>query len=257
MLILQLHKNQRYKNIDKNKYRAFVVKNVPLRIIFAYDFSEAMVDSFRHRGLRQKLVNTLAEKGITDAKVLAAIGKIPRHFFLDSALDKVAYDDKAVPIEAGQTISQPFTVATQTQLLQVKAGEKILEIGTGSGYQAAVLCALGAALYSIERQHTLYEKAKRTLSAMDFRPTLIFGDGFEGLPAHAPFSKIIITCGASQVPQRLLEQLAVGGRMVIPVGNDEWLDMCAIDRLSETEFRQTKYGKCAFVPMLKGVNNNE
>jgi protein-L-isoaspartate(D-aspartate) O-methyltransferase len=232
------------------------MKNALLRATFAYNFTGVMVDSFRHKGLRQKLVNTLAEKGITDAGTLAAIGKVPRHFFLDSALDKVAYEDKAVPIEAGQTISQPFTVATQTQLLRVKAGEKVLEIGTGSGYQAAVLCALGAELYSIERQLALYEKAKRTLSAMRFHPTLVFGDGFEGLPAQAPFSKIIITCGASQVPQVLLEQLAVGGRMVIPVGSGEWLDMCAIDRLSETEFRQTKYGKCAFVPMLKGVENN-
>lgn len=230
------------------------MKNALLRTIFAYNYMGVMVDSFRHKGLRQKLVNTLAEKGITDANVLSAIGKIPRHFFLDSALDKVAYEDKAVPIEAGQTISQPFTVATQTQLLRVKAGEKILEIGTGSGYQAAVLCAMGAELYSIERQQTLYEKAKHTLSAMDFRPTLVFGDGFEGLSAQAPFAKIIITCGAGQVPQALLEQLAVGGRMVIPVGNGKWLDMCAIDRLNETEFKQTKYGKCAFVPMLKGVS---
>ncbi len=214
-----------------------------------------MIDDFQHKGLRQRLVNTLMSKGITSTQVLSAIGKVPRHFFLDSAFYRLAYDDTAVPIEAGQTISQPFTVATQTQLLQVKAGEKILEIGTGSGYQAAVLCALGVKLFSIERQHKLHEKARRTLDAMGYHPTLIFGDGFEGLPKEAPFDKIIITCGASNIPQTLLEQLAVGGRMVIPVGNGEWLDMCAIDRLSETEFKQTKYGKCAFVPMLKGVEN--
>ncbi|MDR2937377.1 MAG: protein-L-isoaspartate(D-aspartate) O-methyltransferase [Prevotellaceae bacterium] len=215
-----------------------------------------MVDSLRQKGLRQKMVNALRQKGVADERVLSAMLRVPRHLFLDSAFDKLAYTDEAVPIGAGQTLSHPSTVATQTQLLQPKVGEKILEIGTGSGYQAAVLCALGVELYSIERQQLLFEKTKQTLSSMGFRPSLIFGDGFEGLPKHAPFAKIIVTCGASETPVNLLKQLAVGGRMVIPMGSGNSLRMCTIDRLSETEFKQTKHGNCDFVPMIKGVKSS-
>ena len=214
-----------------------------------------MEDTLRHIGLRQKLVEALRARGIAGAPVLAAMGRVPRHFFLDGALDRVAYEDRAVPIDAGQTISQPSTVAVQTELLQLQAGQRVLEVGTGSGYQAAVLCAMGAQLYSVERHGVLHQKAASTLAAMGYHPTLVLGDGFEGLPAHAPFDKIMLTCGAEQPPPALLRQLAVGGRMVIPMGSAAQLHMCTIDRLSEAEFRQTKYGRCAFVPLLRGVNH--
>lgn len=199
-------------------------------------------------------MQTLYAKGVSDERVLTAMGSVPRHFFLESGLDKIAYDDKALPIGAGQTISQPHTVAWQTQLLNVAQGEKTLEIGTGSGYQAAVLCELGADVYSIERQRVLHGKAKSLLTQMGYRLTLIYGDGFEGLPEHAPFAKIIVTCGAGHIPQPLLNQLAVGGRMVIPVQDGNSLYMFVFDRVSETEIRQTKLKECAFVPMLQGVS---
>ncbi len=202
------------------------------------------------------MVNALRAKGISDARVLAAMNLVPRHFFLDSAIDWLAYtDDKAVKIAAGQTISRPFTVATQTQLLQVKPGEKVLEIGTGSGYQAAVLCALGVDLHSIERQKELHDGAQKILGIMGYRLELVFGDGFEGLPGQAPFDKIIITCGAGEMPWKLLNQLAVGGRMVIPMGSGAQLTMHVYERVDERNFREIKYGECAFVPMLKGVEN--
>ncbi|MDR2814985.1 MAG: protein-L-isoaspartate(D-aspartate) O-methyltransferase [Prevotellaceae bacterium] len=212
------------------------------------------LDSLQHKGLRQRLLQTLYAKGVSDERVLTAMGSVPRHFFLESGLDKIAYDDKALPIGAGQTISQPHTVAWQTQLLNVAQGEKTLEIGTGSGYQAAVLCELGADVYSIERQRVLHGKAKSLLTQMGYRLTLIYGDGFEGLPEHAPFAKIIVTCGAGHIPQPLLNQLAVGGRMVIPVQDGNSLYMFVFDRVSETEIRQTKLKECAFVPMLQGVS---
>lgn len=215
------------------------------------------VDSFRHKGLRNKLVALLRTKGIVDEKVLTAIAQVPRHFFLDSGLDIRAYDDIAIPIDAQQTISQPYTVAMQTQLLNVKVGERVLEIGTGSGYQAAVLCQIGVELYTIERQEALYNSAKKMLSSMGYNPTLIFGDGFAGYMEKAPYSKIIVTCGASNLPQTLLEQLAIGGRMVIPVGSNGGQQMYTIDRINETDFKQTKHGKCSFVPMLEGVNKKQ
>jgi protein-L-isoaspartate(D-aspartate) O-methyltransferase len=215
-----------------------------------------MFDSLRHEGLRQKLVQSLREKGIADENVLAAIAKVPRHFFLDSAFDWHAYVDKAIPITAvqDQTISRPYTVAQQTQLLQVVSGEKVLEIGTGSGYQAAILCEMGATLFSIERQWKLHVFAKKMLATMGYTPHLVFGDGFAGMQEKAPFSKIIVTCGAADFPQTLLEQLAVGGRMVIPVGVGELQQMYVVERLNEHDFRSTKYGECSFVPMQQGVN---
>jgi protein-L-isoaspartate(D-aspartate) O-methyltransferase len=213
-----------------------------------------LFDSLQHKGLRHRLLQTLFAKGVTDERVLTAMGKIPRHFFLESGLDKIAYDNKALPIGVGQTISQPYTVGWQTQLLNVAPGEKVLEIGTGSGYQTAVLCELGAEVYSIERQSSLHSQAKSLLSQMGYHPTLVYGDGFEGLPEHAPFAKIIVTCGAGQIPQPLLNQLAVSGRMVIPVGSGSSLHMFVFDRISETEIRQTKLKECSFVPMLQGVS---
>ncbi|MDR3187809.1 MAG: protein-L-isoaspartate(D-aspartate) O-methyltransferase [Prevotellaceae bacterium] len=213
-----------------------------------------LLDSLQHKGLRQRLLRTLHGKGITDERVLTAMGNVPRHFFLESGLDKIAYDDKALPIGVEQTISQPYTVGWQTQLLSVASGEKVLEIGTGSGYQAAVLCELGAEVYSIERQGVLHDKAKNLLAQMGYRPTLVYGDGFEGLPQHAPFAKIIVTCGAGHVPQPLLSQLAVSGRMVIPAKSGGALYMFVFDRISETQIRQTKLKECSFVPMLQGVS---
>ncbi|MDR1342784.1 MAG: protein-L-isoaspartate(D-aspartate) O-methyltransferase [Prevotellaceae bacterium] len=213
-----------------------------------------LLDSFQHKGLRQRLLKALYGKGVNDERVLTAMGNVPRHFFLESGLDKIAYDDRALPIGGGQTISRPYTVGWQTQLLSVVQGEKILEIGTGSGYQSAVLCELGANVYSIERQSLLHGKAKSLLAQMGYHPNLVYGDGFEGLPCHAPFTKIIVTCGASHVPQSLLCQLAVGGRMVIPVGAGNSLYMCIFDKVSETEIRQTKLKECSFVPMLQGIS---
>lgn len=178
-------------------------------------------DNFRHKGKRQQLVKIVKKKGITDKAVLGAIGKIPRHLFMDSSFEDHAYQDKAFPIAADQTISQPYTVAFQTEKLQIEKGEKVLEIGTGSGYQTAVLCELGARVYSIERQRELYRKTKMFLNKIGYRPKhLSFGDGYKGMPEYAPFDKIIVTAGAPFVPNDLLGQLKVGGRMVIPVGED-------------------------------------
>ncbi|ASB49709.1 protein-L-isoaspartate(D-aspartate) O-methyltransferase [Alkalitalea saponilacus] len=210
-------------------------------------------DSFRHKGLRARLVDEVRKKGITDEKVLEAIGSVPRHVFLDSSFVKYAYKDMAFPIGAGQTISQPSTVALQTSLLKVKPGDKILEVGTGSGYQAAVLCEMGVHLFSIERQPELYSKTKIALSGFKYRKLRLFlGDGYEGLPGFAPFDAIIVTAGASEVPASLLMQLKTGGIMVIPVGTSTQV-MTRIIRISDQEFEKEEFGKCAFVPMLSGV----
>lgn len=213
-----------------------------------------MKDTYRHQGKRQQLVKTVKKKGITDEKVLAAIGKIPRHLFMDSSFEDHAYQDKAFPIAADQTISQPYTVAFQTELLEVKKGEKILEIGTGSGYQTAVLCELGAKVYSIERQRELYKKTKTFLSKIGYRPKhLSFGDGYKGLPEYAPFDKIIVTAGAPEVPKDLLGQLKVGGRLVIPVGTDVQT-MTLFIRKSSKEFDKKEFGAFRFVPLLEDKN---
>lgn len=209
-----------------------------------------MVDNFRHKGLRQQLVDLLVEKGIRDTKVLAAIASIPRHQFMDKAFLDFAYQDKAFPIGAGQTISQPYTVAFQTELLQIKAHEKVLEVGTGSGYQAAVLVALKAQVYTIERQKELYDKVKDFLPQIGYPALFIYGDGYKGLPSFAPFDKIIVTCGAPYIPNELLAQLKVGGRLVIPVGEGEVQQMTLVVRKSENDFEKTVYGDFSFVPML-------
>ena len=213
-----------------------------------------MKDTYRHQGKRQQLVKTVKKKGITDEKVLAAIGKIPRHLFMDSSFEDHAYQDKAFPIAADQTISQPYTVAFQTELLEVKKGEKVLEIGTGSGYQTAVLCELGAKVYSIERQRELYKKTKTFLAKIGYRPKyLSFGDGYKGLPEYAPFDKIIVTAGAPEVPKDLLGQLKVGGRLVIPVGSDVQT-MTLFIRKSAKEFDRKEFGSFRFVPLLEDKN---
>lgn len=210
-------------------------------------------DGYREQGLRCQLVAELAKKGIADQNVLAAIGKIPRHVFMDSAFIDFAYADKAFPIGAGQTISQPFTVAFQTQLLNLKKGDKVLEIGTGSGYQTAVLLEMGAKVYTIERQRELYHKVQQMLPPMGYHPQFFYGDGYLGKPTYGPFDKILVTAGAPSIPEKLLPQLKVGGVMVVPVG-DKQQRMFRIVRTSETDFIKEDFGDCMFVPMLEGVN---
>lgn len=209
----------------------------------------------RHQGLRKKLTDSLKIKGIRDEKVLDAIGKVPRHFFMESTFIQFAYKDQAFPIGAGQTISQPYTVAFQTQLLGIQKGDKVLEVGTGSGYQAAVLLELGARVFTIERQKELYMKVHKFLPEIGYNPACFFGDGYKGLPNFAPFDKIIVTAGATSVPEDLKNQLAINGRLVIPVGNEHRQEMTVITRISENEFKSEKHGDFVFVPLLKGTVN--
>ena len=213
-----------------------------------------MVDSFRHQGLRKQLVEKLIEKGISNNEVLLAINTIPRHLFLDNAFVNFAYQDKAFPIGAGQTISQPYTVAFQSQLLDIKPYDKVLEVGTGSGYQAAVLSLLNADVYTIERQRDLFVKTKFFLPGLGYKCRFVYGDGYKGLPKFAPFDKIIITCGAPFIPEDLLAQLKVGGRMVAPIGEGDVQVMHLIEKISETENRITIHGEFSFVPMLNDKN---
>lgn len=213
-----------------------------------------MEDSFKHQGMRQKLVAQVRDKGIKDELVLKAIGSIPRHLFMDSGFIDHAYQDKAFPIAAGQTISQPYTVAFQTELLRVKKGDKILEIGTGSGYQAAVLVQMGAKVYTIERQQELFKITQKFLPKIGIRPKKqIFGDGYKGLPEEAPFDGIVVTAGAPFVPKPLLSQLKVGGKLVIPVGADSQI-MTLYERISEQNFTKTEFGEFRFVPLLENKN---
>lgn len=213
-----------------------------------------MRDTTKHQGLRNKLANTLKQKGITDEKVLNAIRKIPRHLFMDSGFEAHAYQDKAFPIAAQQTISQPYTVAFQTQALAIQPTDKVLEIGTGSGYQTAVLLELQAEVYSIERQHELFKKTATFLPKIGYRAKkLIFGDGYKGLPTIAPFDKIIVTAGAPFVPKALLGQLKVGGRLLIPVGEETQI-MTLFIRKSAQEFGKHELGSFKFVPMLENRN---
>lgn len=211
-------------------------------------------DTFKHKGKRQQLAAIVAAKGVKDKKVLEAIRSIPRHLFMDSSFEDHAYQDKAFPIAADQTISQPYTVAFQTELLELKRGDAVLEIGTGSGYQTAVLCELGAKVYSIERQQELYKKTKLFLSKIGYRPKyLSFGDGYKGLPEYAPFDKIIVTAGAPYVPNALLSQLKVGGRLVIPIGENVQI-MTLFVRKSNKEFDKKEFGDFRFVPLLEDKN---
>lgn len=213
-----------------------------------------MKDTFKHKGMRQKLVQVVKDKGITDIQVLNALGKIPRHLFMDSSFLHHAYQDKAFPIAADQTISQPYTVAFQTELLQIEKGHKVLEIGTGSGYQTAVLCELGAQVFSIERQHELFKKTSKFLPKLGYRAKkLIFGDGYIGLKEEAPFNSIIVTAGAPFVPNPLLSQLAIGGRLVIPVG-DKVQIMTLFIRKGVKDFEKHEFGEFRFVPLLEDKN---
>jgi protein-L-isoaspartate(D-aspartate) O-methyltransferase len=211
-------------------------------------------DTSKHSGMRRKLAETVASKGITDNNVLEAIRKIPRHLFMDSSFEEHAYEDKPFPIAADQTISQPYTVAFQTELLAVKKGDSVLEIGTGSGYQTAVLLELGAVVYSVERQRELYQKAKLFLPKLGYFPKkLIFGDGYKGYPEAAPYNGIIVTAGAPYIPKALLNQLKIGGRLVIPVGKTHQ-KMTLIIRKSEKEFEKQELGEFRFVPLLEDKN---
>ena len=210
-----------------------------------------MTDSFKHKGLRNQLVGTIKSKGISDLNVLNAIGNVPRHLFMDSSFIDHAYQDKAFPISADQTISQPFTVAFQTELLKIKKGDKVLEVGTGSGYQAAVLCELGANVYSIERQGELYKKVINFLPSINYYPKkIIYGDGYKGLEEEAPFDSIIVTAGAPFVPEALLNQLKIEGRLVIPVGEEVQI-MMLYTKISKEKFDIKEFGQFQFVPLLK------
>ena len=215
-------------------------------------------DNYRHKGLRKQLVDALRTKGITDEVVLAAINEVPRHVFLDSSFVELAYQDQAFPIGSGQTISQPSTVAFQTQLLGIEQGMKVLEIGTGSGYQACVLAAMGAKVFSIERQRNLYFKTKEILEQLPFRVKVFLGDGHEGLPTYQPFDRVIITAGAPSIPEKLIEQLKPSGIMVIPMDNTdgEGQTMLKVTKMEDGTLKQESFGDFKFVPMLKEIGND-
>lgn len=214
-----------------------------------------MVDTFQHKGLRRKLVEIVRNKGIRDERILEAIGTIPRHMFMDSGFIHFSYKDQAFPIGGGQTISQPYTVAFQTELLDVRSLHRVLEIGTGSGYQAAVLMELGASVYTIERQRKLFLKAQATLGELGYKAHFFFGDGYQGKPAYAPYDRILVTAGARVVPEPLLQQLKIGGIMVLPLGGGTTQQMVRIVRQGEDRFDRTEHGSFAFVPLLSGTQD--
>ena len=210
-----------------------------------------MIDDFKHKGKREQLIKLLRSKGIEDELVLSAMNKVPRHLFMDSAFEELAYKDQAFPIAAEQTISHPYTVAKQSSLLGIHRGEKVLEVGTGSGYQTAVLVEMGADVYTIERQKELFDFSQRIFKKIKIRPKYaIYGDGYKGLPSFAPFDKIIVTAGSSVIPKTLLKQLSIGGIMVIPIGNKDQM-MTAFLRVGERDFEKMEFGDCQFVPMLE------
>ena len=212
-------------------------------------------ESFEAKGKRKRLIEELRSKGITDENVLGAIGRVPRHIFMDDAFMKHAYQDKAFPIAAGQTISQPYTVAIQTMLLNVGKRDHVLEVGTGSGYQAAVLAEMGVKVYTIERQRELFRKAQTLLSSMGYRIQFFLGDGYEGQPQYGPYDGIIITAATAEVPDKLLKQLRIGGRLVVPRGDRDTQVMTLYTRRGEDDFEITTHGYFVFVPMLKGIAN--
>jgi protein-L-isoaspartate(D-aspartate) O-methyltransferase len=209
-----------------------------------------LIDSYRHKGLRKLMVKELKDAGVKNEKVLEAINNIPRHYFLASAFLEFAYENKAFSIGAGQTISQPLTVALQTELLDPQPGEKVLEIGTGSGFQTCVLCELGARVFTIERQKELYDTAGPLIEALGYKPQRFFGDGYKGKSPYAPFDKILVTCGAPFIPEDLVAQLKIGGRMVIPVGDGNSQKMIELIRADERTIHTREHGNFAFVPML-------
>jgi protein-L-isoaspartate(D-aspartate) O-methyltransferase len=215
----------------------------------------SLTDTYRHKGLRKNLIEKIRSREVADENVLEAMLKVPRHFYFDGAFLEKAYIDNAFPIGAGQTISQPSTVAIQTTLLQLKPGEKVLEIGTGSGYQSAVLCQLDVKVFTIERQKLLFQKSKKLLAKLGCKAKVFYGDGFKGLPQYAPFDKILITCGAPFVPEDLVKQLKAGGRMVIPVGSGSIQDMVVVEKSEDGEVKKSSHGKFSFVPMLDDKAN--
>nr|WP_294862237.1 protein-L-isoaspartate(D-aspartate) O-methyltransferase [uncultured Fluviicola sp.] len=210
-----------------------------------------MQDTYKHKGMRKQLIDQLRQKGISDERVLTAFDAIPRHFFLDLVFEQQAYSNVAFQIGAGQTISHPYTVAFQTSILELKKGEKVLEIGTGSGFQTCILCSMGMKVFSIERQKELHIKAKKIIDHFRFTPKLFFGDGYEGKETYAPFDKILVTCGAPFIPEKLVKQLKIGGMMVIPVGDLDSQEMHRITKISDTEYKEEVFGNFSFVPMLE------
>lgn len=214
-----------------------------------------MQDTYRHKGLRKNLVEEIKLKGISDQRVLAAINTVPRHLFMESGFINFAYKDSAFPIGAGQTISQPFTVAFQTQLLDIQPHEKVLEIGTGSGYQTAILMEMGAKVFTIERQKELFLKSKAQLEGMGYHAHFFFGDGYLGMPSYGPYKKILITAGAPEIPEKLIEQLEIGGKLVTPLGDLTLQVMTLVEKISATEIKTTQHGNFIFVPLLKGTNH--
>ena len=210
-----------------------------------------MEDTYRHKGMRRKLIDALKERGIKDQNVLDAIDKVPRHFFLDLAFVNQAYSNVAFQIGAGQTISHPYTVAFQTELLKVEKGHRILEIGTGSGFQTAILCAIGARVVSIERQRELFQKAKRIIYALGFTPKLFYGDGYKGKSSYAPYDSVIVTCGAPFLPEAIKEQVKPGGRIIIPIGKNDQQVMTVYEHKGEGVWDKSEYGDFSFVPMLE------
>ncbi len=212
-----------------------------------------MIDTFQHKGLRRKLVETIRSKGIRDERILEAIGTIPRHLFMDSSFINFSYKDQAFPIGGGQTISQPYTVAFQTELLDVRARDKVLEIGTGSGYQTAVLLELGASVYTIERQRKLFLRSQAILGELGYKPHFFFGDGYLGKESYGPFDRILVTAAVNEVPESLTRQLKMGGILVVPVGGALQQVMVRIIRRGEKDFERTEHGSFAFVPLVKGT----
>lgn len=215
-------------------------------------FHTDMKDDYLHKGLRKKLCDTLEEKGISDKRVLNAINAVPRHLFMDSSFVRFSYSDKAFPIGKGQTISQPYTVAFQSELLDVHPFDKVLEVGTGSGYQAAVLIEMGAKVYTIERHRELYLRSRILLSELGYRAEFFYGDGYKGVPSYSPFDKILITAAAPEIPVDLTSQLRIGGIMVVPVGGSGGQNMLKLVKTGENSFKRSEHGAFVFVPMLKG-----
>ena len=215
-----------------------------------------MLDTYRHKGMRKKLVDSIRRKGIRDERVLEALNSVPRHQFLDSSFLEFAYDDKPFPIGSGQTISRPYTVAFQSELLQLKQGQKVLEIGTGSGYQACVLAEMGAKVYSVERQKKLYLKTKEFLKKLGYNVKLFYGDGGKGMPAFAPYDRILITAAAPEIPETLLDQLKTGGMLVAPIGGGNVQTMIRMKKLENGTFETEEFGAFRFVPMLQNKAND-
>jgi protein-L-isoaspartate(D-aspartate) O-methyltransferase len=216
-----------------------------------------MTDSFEAKGLRKNLVEGLRKKGITDEEVLRAINNVPRHLFMDPAFLSHAYVDKAFPISSGQTISQPYTVAVQTSLLQVKKRDKVLEVGTGSGYQAAVLAEMGVKVYTIERYRELFLKSQQTFSRLGYSAHFFYGDGYEGKEQYGPYDGILITAAAPEIPEALLRQLKIGGKLVVPLGNSDFQVMTVVKKTGSETYEHTTHGNFVFVPMLKGTVNGK